>query len=131
MKTKLFSLLMIGLILASLILSACGSTASEKSNFPTGKFTQPNNEFSGLYFDKDGTWYAFDYGSHLAEGTYSVKGDIYTEETNNADCTAPMKFRYTFDGTNLTFNYVDDPSKDTDCAGRHAGFNNVTYVLAK
>lgn len=123
-------LLLIGLLLVSMILSACGSGSSSESNFPTGKFTLPGKDMEGIYFDKDGTWYAFSYGMHPAEGTYSVKGDVYTEETNNAGCTAPMKFHYTFDGTNLTFTYVDDPSKDADCTGRYHGFNNVTYVLS-
>lgn len=123
-------LFIIGLLLASMVMTACGS-GSSASNFPTGKFTPPGKEMEGLYFDKDGTWYAFSYGMHPAEGTYSVKGDVYTEETNNADCKAPMKFHYTFDGTNLTFKYVDDPAKDADCSGRYAGFNNVTYVLSK
>lgn len=131
MKNNKFYVLVVGVLLASLILSACGSGSSAKSNFPTGKFTPPGKELEGLYFDKDGTWYAFSYGSRLAEGTYSVKGDVYTEETNNAGCSAPMKFHYTFDGTNLTFTYVGDPAKDADCAGRNAGFNNVTYVLSK
>ena len=123
--------LIVGLVLFSLILSACGSSSSPAANFPAGKFTKPGNEYSGMYFDKDGTWYAFDYGLHLAEGTYSVKGDVYTEETNNGGCSAPMKFHYIFDGTNLTFSYVDDPAKDADCTGRYEGFNNVTYVLSK
>ena len=130
MKKSLL-LFIVGLLLASMILTACGSSSSSASNFPTGKFTPPGKEMEGLYFDKDGTWYAFSYGMHPAEGTYSVKGDVYTEETNNADCKAPMKFHYTFDGTNLTFKYVDDPAMDADCAGRYAGFNNVTYVLSK
>ena len=129
MNKKNLLMVLVGLVLASLILSACGSAG--KSNFPTGKFTPPGKELEGLYFGEDGTWYAFSYGMHLAEGTYSVKGDVYTEETNNAGCTAPMKFHYTFDGTNLTFKYVDDPAKDADCTGRNAGFNNVTYMLAK
>jgi hypothetical protein len=124
-------LLVAGLMLAALILSACGSGSSSASNFPTGKFTLPGRDMEGLYFDKDGSWYAFSYGMHPAEGTYSVKGDVYTEETNNAGCSAPMKFNYTFDGTNLTFKYVDDPARDSDCAGRYAAFNNVTYVLSK
>lgn len=129
MKTTTLLLAVIGLMLASL--SACGSAPAAESSFPTGKFVLPNSEFEGIYFEKDGTWYAFYYGDHPAEGTYSVKGDIYIEETNNAGCTAPMEFRYTFDGANLTFNYVDDSARDADCSGRQEGFNDVTYVLAK
>ena len=124
-------LLLVGLVVASMLIAACGSRSSATSNFPTGKFTLPGKDMEGLYFDTDGTWYAFSYGMHPAEGTYSVKGNVYTEETNDAGCATPMKFHYTFDGTNLTFTYVDDPAKDADCMGRQDGFNNVSYVLSK
>jgi hypothetical protein len=130
MKGKKLFLLVVGLAVFSLVLAACGSSSSGGGNFPTGKFVLPDNNLSGLYFGSDGTWYAFDFGEHLAEGTYSVKGDTYTELTNNAGCSAPMSFHYTFDGTNLTFQYVGDPSKDT-CEGRRNGFNGVTYILVK
>jgi hypothetical protein len=41
-----------------------------------------------------------------------------------------MKFRYTFDGTNLSFNYVSNP-KDDACDGRRGDFDNQTYTLSK
>src|SRR5215208_1230741 len=98
---KKIVLLVIGLVLTSLIAAACGSISTVESNFPTGKFVLPNNEYEGVYFSEDGTWYAFYYGDHPAEGTYSVKGDLYIEESNNSNCgKSPMSFGYTFDGTN-------------------------------
>ncbi len=129
MNAKKLSLLVLGLLLALLTLSACGES-SQETNFPVGKFVTPGSTFSGLYFGDDGTWYAFDYGEHLAEGTYTIKGDTYTEKTNNAGCSAPISFHYTFDGTYLKFQYIGDPAKD-DCEGRRNAFNNTTYVLSK
>lgn len=129
MNAKKLFLLTFVLLLALLTLSACGD-ASQKSNFPTGKFVTPDSTLSGLYFRDDGTWYAFYYGEHLAEGTYSVKGDKYTEKTNTGGCSAPISFQYTFDGTYLKFQYIGDPAKD-DCEGRRNAFNNTTYVLSK
>ena len=129
MKNKKILLIVIGLVFVSLILSACSS--SGKSGFPTGKFVDPNDENGGgLQFNADGTWTAFNTNYVLAKGTYSVDNDKYIEESNNAGCSAPMRFKYTFDGTHLTFNYIGNPADDS-CDGRRAGFDNVTYTLLK
>lgn len=132
MKTykKLFSLL-IGLLLVSIILTACSASSSGPSGFPTGKFINPNDKNGGgLQFNADGTWTAFNSAYVLARGTYSVDGDTYVEESNNGGCSVPMSFKYTFDGTNLAFTYTGNPADDA-CDGRRAGFDNVTYTLSK
>jgi hypothetical protein len=117
--------------LLSLLLAACGSPSPEEASFPTGKFVRSDNKNHGWIFNEDGTWMVFEGGSTLVRATYSVEGDIFTEESNDAGCTAvPMRFRYTFDGTNLTFNYVGDPQDDW-CSGRKNDMNNVTYVLSE
>ena len=119
----------IGFVFALLILAACSS--SSKSGFPNGKFINPNDENGGGFqFNADGTWSAFNKAYVLAKGTYSVDGDTYIEESNNAGCSAPISFKYAFDGTNLTFTYVGKPADDA-CDGRRAGFDNVTYTLSK
>ena len=129
MKNKKLLVTVIGLVFVSLILAACSS--SWKSGFPTGKFIDPNDaNGGGLQFNADGTWTAFNKAYVLARGTYSVDGDTYIEESNNGGCSAPMSFKYTFDGTNLTFNYIGNPADDS-CDGRRAGFDNVTYTLSK
>jgi hypothetical protein len=125
MKNK--KLFVIGLLLLSLMLAACGS--SSKSEFPTGKFIKSGATNYGLVFNEDGTFSVFDGQSMFVNGTYSVDGDIYTDESNNQNCP-PMSFKYTFDGTNLTFNYVGNPADDP-CGGRRTDFNNVTYILSK
>ena len=122
-------LLFVVLVLASLILSACGS--SSKSGFPNGKFLNPNGKIGeGMEFNADGTWSAFNKTFTLAQGTYSVDGDVYTEKTNNAGCPDPMQYKYSFDGTNLKFELTDQ-SRNDSCAERKNGFDGVTYVLSK
>ena len=125
MKNK--KLFVIGLLLLSLMLAACGS--SSKSEFPTGKFVKSNNENHGFIFNEDKTFSVFDGSITIVNGTYSVDGDIFTDESNSQGCP-PLSFKYTFDGTNLTFNYVSNPADDP-CGGRRSDFNNQTYILSK
>lgn len=127
MKKNSF-LLVIALMLASLVLSACGS---DNSGFPTGKFVNPNSDIgAGMEFNEDGTWKAFNSGYTLARGTYSIKDDLYIEESNNGNCPVPMEYKFTFDGTNLTFELTDQSRVDS-CGERQMGFDGVTYVLTK
>jgi len=125
MKNK--KLFVVGLLLLSLMLAACGS--SSKSEFPTGKFVKSNNENHGFIFNEDKTFSVFDGSITIVNGTYSVDGDIFTDESNSQSCP-PFSFKYTFDGTNLTFNYVSNPADDP-CGGRRSDFNNQTYILSK
>jgi len=131
LKNRLFNGL-IGLVLLSLILAACGSASSAKSSFPTGKFVLPESDGSeGIYFNEDGTFTSFYYGEDVAKGTYSVKGELYIEESNDQNCgKSPMSFRYTFDGANLKFELTDESKTDT-CENRRESFDGVTYVLVK
>jgi hypothetical protein len=128
---KKIILLVIGM-LVSLVLAACSSASPAESNFPTGKFVLPDSNGSeGVYFNEDGTFAAFYYGQDVAKGTYSVKGDLYIEESSDQNCEkSPMSFRYTFDGTNLKFELTDESKNDT-CENRRQSFNGVTYVLSK
>ena len=125
MKNK--KLFVVGLLLLSLMLAACGS--SSKSGFPTGKFVKSNNENHGFIFNEDKTFSVFDGSITIVNGTYSVDGDIFTDESNSQGCP-PLSFKYTFDGTNLTFNYVSNPADDP-CGGRRSDFNNQIYILSK
>jgi hypothetical protein len=133
MKTNKLLLLVPIMALLSLLLVACGSTSSGEGNFPTGKFIKSGEPNHALVFKEDGTFSVMEGSTTLVLGTYSVDGDTYTEKSNNAGCTdVPKSFKYTFDGKKLTFNYIDDPAKDT-CGGggRRADFDNVTYTLSK
>ena len=129
MKSRRMYFLLISFALASLILAACAPAAP--SNFPTGRFMLPENDFQGIQFNEDGTWYAISYGAHDPSGTYSVKGDLFIEESNNYHCgESPMSFRYAFDGTNLKFELTEE-SKNDICDARKAAFDGITYVLTE
>lgn len=107
------------------------TVSSQASAFPTGRFLRADDKGRGLQFNADGTFVALDGTQHLAEGTYSVKGDVYTEESNSGGCATPTHYRYTFDGAKLKFYPVEDPAKDS-CDGRKGDFNEaVTWVLTQ
>jgi major membrane immunogen (membrane-anchored lipoprotein) len=129
MNKKNLLVVLAGLMLASLILSACGSAA--KSNFPTGKFIKSGETDYGLKFNADGTFEVFQGETTYVTSTYKVDGDVFTETSNDGGCETNVSFNYTFDGSKLTFSYVGDAAKDASCTGRYADFNNVTYTLAK
>ena len=133
MKKDKLLLLVSVLVFLSFLLAACGPTSSGEASFPTGKFIKSGTTDYGLIFNEDGTFSLFDGSRTPVRGTYSVSGDTYTEESNDAGCTdVPKRFKYTFDGTSLTFNYVDNPADD-HCGGggRRADFDNVTYTLSE
>jgi hypothetical protein len=147
MKNK--KLFVISLLLLSLMLAACGSAATKSAptnvptatlqpteaptqpevNFPTGKFLKSSSMSHGLIFNTDGTFSVFEASTTIVNGKYSVDGDIFTDESNSQGCP-PLSFKYTFDGTNLTFSYVSNPADDP-CDGRRSDFNNQTYILSK
>jgi hypothetical protein len=120
-------LVVIGLVFASLLLTACGSASSLDSNFPTGKFVLADSDYEGIYFNKDGTWSAFSFGQSIAEGTYHVKGDLYTEESSPDGCPTDATYKYSFDGTNLKFELVGEDG----CQNRRESLNGITYVLTE
>jgi hypothetical protein len=128
MNHKKLLLVATGLVLVSLLMAACGTASPAQSSFPTGKFVLPHSESEGIQFNEDGTWTAFYYGANVAQGTYYVEGDLYTEEANpETACPTSATYRYSFDGTNLKFELVGE---DT-CENRRESFNGVTYVLSK
>jgi hypothetical protein len=101
------------------------------SDFPTGKFIKAGTTNYGLAFNADGTFQVFDGDNVFVHGTYKAEGNIFTETSNDGGCKTNVSFTYTFDGTNLTFNYAGSPNEDVGCSGRHTDFNNVTYTLSK
>jgi hypothetical protein len=129
MKRNLL-VLVVCLILASLILAACGSAAPENI-FPTGKFIKSGVTDYGLEFKDDGTFSVFQSETIYVSGTYKADGRVFTETSNDGGCDTNVSFNYAFDGSKLTFSYIGDPEKDAACTGRYADFNNVTFTIAK
>jgi hypothetical protein len=106
-------------------------TRSVEASFPIGKFIKSGTTDYGMMFNDDGTFSVFQGSNTFVQATYSVDGDTFTIETNENGCPdVPRSFKYMFDGTNLTFNYVGDPAGDP-CTARRGDFNNVTYSLVK
>lgn len=108
-----------------------GQTARTNSNFPQGKFIKAGMTNYGLLFNADGTFSVFEGDNTFVRATYTVEGNVFTETSNTGGCETNESFTYTFDGMNLTFNYVGNPDDDAACAGRHADFNNVSYTLVE
>jgi predicted small lipoprotein YifL len=129
-------LLSVVLVLA-FALAACGPTQPTSApptaapTFPTGKFIKSGTTNYGLVFNSDGTFSVFDGDNIAVHGTYKAEGNVYTETSNDGGCETDVSFTYTFDGTNLTFNYVGNPDDDTGCSGRYNDFNGVTYTLSE
>jgi hypothetical protein len=158
MKNNRSLLLTLGLVFLSYLMVACGvakettsptqqatslakeaaaptpevASPTKEATFPAGKFLKSGAPTHIIVFQKDGIFVVMEGSTTLVTGTYHADGNTYTEESNNAGCNVPLSFKYTFDGENLTFNYVGDPAKDT-CSGggRRADFDNVTYRLSK
>src|SRR5688572_2029785 len=148
MKNK--KIVVMGLLLLSMTLAACSPTLLTTAptnaltatihpteaptelavNFPIGKFVKANDQNHGIIFNNDGTFAVFDGSMTIVNGTYRVEKDTYIETSNDAGCPVPMSFKYTFDGTNLTFKYVSNPIDDP-CSGRGGDFNNVMYIISK
>lgn len=105
------------------------------SNFPTGKFVQPENEANNYFiFNEDGRWSHYFFGERTASGTFAVEGDTYIQLTSSgaagANCPVPMSFTYSFDGTSLTFQLTDQSQNDP-CVTRKGLHDNTTYKLSE
>ncbi len=118
------------LLLVASILTACGAPEPTQtaSKFPNGRFIKSGTTDGGLVFS-DGTFSVFQGENTIVTASYKVEGNVFTETSNNAGCKTNVGFKYTFDGVNLNFKYVDKPENDVACNGRHADFNDVTYIL--
>jgi hypothetical protein len=119
------------LFVLAFVLGACVPMQAGAPAFPTGTLQMEGNQYRALQFNQDGTFGALDAGTVVAKGTYSAKGDVYTEESNDQGCPTPRHYRFTFDGSKLVFHPLEDPKTDT-CPGRKADFSEtVTWMLVK
>jgi hypothetical protein len=101
---------------------------AEQGAFPTGRFVNENNPHRAYVFRADGTYSYTESGytrgeSDAAEayevevtGIYAVRGDLFTEMTHDYayDRKIPATYRWTFDGTNLTFELVGETSSTNE-----------------
>jgi hypothetical protein len=121
---KLLLILTAVLLLSSFLLSACGGTSAEQPKFPTGKFVTPDSKFTGYLFNEDKTWTFLYQGSIGAEGKYSVKGNLWTEE-GTEECPFPATYEWSFDGTKLSFKLVGEDK----CDPRRVNTDGRTFIL--
>ena len=124
MNHKKLFLMLSGLVLALLIMTACVSESPSAAGFPTGKFVWEGSELQGIYLNEDKTWSAFYYGEIVDQGTYSIKDDLYTQKTSEV-CPSPATYHWSFDGTNLKFQLQGDDS----CDIRRESFDGQTFIL--
>jgi hypothetical protein len=128
-RCRMKKIVVVALFVATFVLTACVPMAAKAPAFPTGKYLMQGNSARGFQWNKDGTWAAQAGDTQLALGTYSVKGDVYTEESNDQNCPSPRHYKYTFDGKKLVFYPVEDPATDP-CDGRRGDFNEkVTWLI--
>ncbi len=126
MKTRnILYLVLAGLVLSMLVLSACGAS-SDAGKFPTGKFVSASDSHVGYYFNEDKTWSYFTYGEVGAEGKYTVKGNQWTEK-GTEECPFPGTYEWTFDGTSLSFKLVGEDQ----CDPRREATDGQTFTLVK
>ena len=116
----------IGLVLASIFITACGSASASGPQFPTGKFTLKTDQDIYYAFNGNKTWSYHYYGEIGAQGKYSIKGNLYTEKGTD-ECRFPGTYEWTFDGSNLTFKLVGEDK----CDPRREATDGMTYVLQK
>jgi hypothetical protein len=124
-----------------MVLAACNATGNQAGSatnqespaaqFPTGKFTAPDDQYSGFYYYDDGTSAYFQDGSILVEGTYTIDGDILTDTVGGLaaeeeGCGDPATYRWSYDGTNLKFALVGTDN----CPGRNSTMDGSTWVYA-
>jgi len=102
---------------------------SAVANFPTaGKFLQNGTANHYIILKEGGIYEVWDGGFRVASGNYKVAGNVFTETSSDANCGPLGSYTYLFDGTNLTFNYIDDPQQDT-CNVRVPNYDNAAYTL--
>ena len=110
---------MLGFGMGLTLLAACVPPTPAPPEFPTGRFVNADGD-EEFQFNEDGTWSYFQGQSQspVVFGTYSIDGDLYTDETNSdPDCPFPGTYTWPYDGGTLTFRLVED-----ECDGRPGAY---------
>lgn len=122
MKSKLWFVFS-GLVVLSLALAACGSSASEP--FPTGTFVDTKDNLRGYIFGEDGTFKYFTLGTGTitAAGTYTIEGNRWIDPGSN-DCAQGI-YEWSYDGATLLFKVVGED----DCDARKASLDGHSFTV--
>ena len=116
--------IVIGLVLAVFVLSACSGASADELAFPTGRFNSQQSEHIAYEFNEDRTWVFLYYGEHGAEGTYKVDGNLWIEQ-GTEECPFPGTYEWTFDGSRLSFKLVGEDA----CDPRRQNTDGKQYTL--
>jgi hypothetical protein len=116
------------MLFTMLVFTACVSSTSGRSGFPTGRFVHEQFDWYVFEFDEDGAYRYFmnNLEVPLFSGKYGVNGDLYTEMTNDhpENPKVPVTYFWTFDGKNLMFELW---GKDVNFKRKRV-YDNQTYV---
>jgi uncharacterized cupredoxin-like copper-binding protein len=97
--------------------------------FPIGRFVSEHNNSMAYQYNDDGTFEFYYSGKEpVFVGKYSVDGNLITIENpseTEAKCIGEMTYKWSFDGSKLTF----APTSDDPCKPRREA-NADTYFLA-
>jgi len=95
--------------------------------FPSGIFVQKNHANWKLQFNADGSYVFLVNDQVDATGTYSIRDNLYTEETEFAPCKDACTASYTweFDGKNLTFHLVGEDL----CKDRRESLDGIPWIM--
>lgn len=113
--------------LLSVLVGVCMVAACAGQVFPTGTFVHKTNAAWALEFNSDRTWafYLGDMEVPEVEGTYSVDGDLYTEESvNDPGCPFTATYRWTYEDNELGFELVGED----ECEPRRGTYDGQTFV---
>ena len=99
---------------------------AQGQHFPTGAFVHETRPDWVLQFHEDGRYTFLAGGEVDATGTYSVEGNLYTEDTDYLPCRDARiaSYTWTFDGERLVFRLVGEDG----CKERRNSLDGVAWV---
>jgi hypothetical protein len=115
--------------LAVIVFAVGCSTATEITDFPTGRFVNEVRDNRVFEFFDDGTWsyYEGNLETPAVSGTYEISGNQYTELTHDYAGLPqiPATYFWEFDGSKLTFHL----SGEDTLTHRRSCYDGQTYIL--
>ena len=104
--------------------AACSGAAQDRAPFRTGTFVSVANEDVEYRWESDGTWSYHAFGIQGAEGRYTVKGFLWTENAT-AECPSTATSEWSFDGSRLSFT----PVRADACDPRREATDGQSFIL--
>ena len=116
-------LIVLGTLIAGLA-AACAGNVAPAASFPEGTFASPVRGGVTQQFSADGTYTVTFPGHNPHTGTYTISQDEVVLTDDNEICAGVAgKYKWTFDGTALTFTPIDDA-----CAPRRIDWPSQAWI---